>query len=267
MSRQIRTDCHRPGSIVPAHYEHVLSYNLPSMFNGGFKFALGIDCVRDKAQYDFHPDGSYTFVAPGEHRGSNCCLTKLHENGAVFAESMFENVDLNERRGAGRCSVCGASFVYGDCYRHVPTGEYVHMGHDCSDKYAMLYNRSAWELANDRAEQAIAVRVLKAKNAEERVKFLALHEGLAEALQQDHSILRDLSQKLTQYHTLSPKQIAFAFKLADEVKNPKPEEAHVVAPLGKGIEFEGEVVSLKSHESDFGPTLKMTVKVSTDKGT
>jgi len=235
----MRTDCHRPGAIIPAHYRHVLSYNLP--------LERGEDVLD--AENLFHCEGG---KYPCE--GTECCVEHLESIGQFVGTG-----------GRGKCSVCGARFNYGDVFQYTPTGEYLHMGHECSSKYAMMVNRSAWELKHARAEQALATQIQKRMNAEAVASFLAKHEGLEAALEFNHYISRDLKDKLRQYHSLSEKQIALAFKLASEPA--KVEEAHATAPTGKGITFEGEVVSVKAHESDFGVTMKMTVKVTTPEGT
>jgi len=58
------------------------------------------------------------------------------------------------------------------------------------------------------------------------------------------------------------------FKLAAEARAPKPEkrpEVNVPAPTGRTT-FRGVIVSVKTHESAFGVTLKCTVKVTTPEG-
>jgi hypothetical protein len=101
---------------------------------------------------------------------------------------------------------------------------------------------------------------------EPRAAFLAAHPGLADDLALDHPILRDMSSRLGKFGSLSDKQVAFAHKLADEVRHPKPAEQLVAAPTGKGIVVRGTVISVKEHDSQFGPVMKMTVKVTTPDG-
>ena len=96
----MRTDLHRPGAIVPAHYVYVLSYSLPTFENGWPIPAINVDLI----------------------------LKLKQEPNAIFAKT----------GGVGKCSVCGAHFIYGDLWRHTFSGEYIHLGHDCADKYSLL---------------------------------------------------------------------------------------------------------------------------------
>jgi hypothetical protein len=76
-----------------------------------------------------------------------------------------------------------------------------------------------------------------------------------------------MAQRFKTSCQLSDKQVAFALKLADEVRNPPPAERHVAAPIEEGRQVvRGRVVSLKVHEGHYGDTLKMTVKIETPDG-
>ena len=222
-----RTDIHRPGTIIPAHYVHVFSYSLPTTENGRPVPPINVDLV-----------------------------IKLKREGAKFAKT----------GGLGKCSVCGAVFTYGDVWRHEPSGEHIHLGHDCADKYDLLADRSAWEIENGRIRAAAAREVQKEVNAEARAAFLAAHPGLEVALQTKHRIIEDIADKFrNRYTSLSDAQVALVFKLADEVANPKPAEIHITAPDGR-VTFHAVVVSVKFHEGRFGKQEKMTVKTTTPEG-
>lgn len=116
----------------------------------------------------------------------------------------------------------------------------------------------------------------RARQADERVaradEFLAQHDGLAAALEVEHHILQDLSFKLHKYGDLSEKQVALALKIARESqeraeKRAAEAELLVAAPVGDArVTVEGEVVSVKWMESQFGGAFKITVKVTTDAG-
>ncbi len=97
--------------------------------------------------------------------------------------------------------------------------------------------------------------------------FLAANPGLRNALHIDHRISMDLDAKLMGFGSLSPAQIALAFKLYGEAMCPaRPSEINVAAPTGRQT-IRGIVVSVKEHRGEFGDTLKMTVKVTTAMGT
>jgi hypothetical protein len=269
MARKQRTDVHRPGAIVPADYRYVFSYQGPTTVGGWPEPSFGINCELDRRVVD---PKTRTIVKNGEHDadGRCCVVGLLHVAKVEFAQT----------GGTNRCSVCSTHFVYGDVWEHVPTGEHVHVGHNCAAKYEMLADRSAFELAQGRRRAAAATEITKHKNAEERAKFLTANPGLEAALElgiasRDSgqvssalSILSDLAGKLVQYRSFSSKQVALALKLAEEVKNPRPprpEEVKVDAPTGR-VTFRGRVVSVKSQEGDWGTTTKIAVKVQTPAG-
>lgn len=170
----------------------------------------------------------------------------------------------------GKCGVCGACYRHGALFVHTPTGDIVHMGHDCADKYECLMDLSAFQLERKRRDKAKATALIKTKNEKERAAFLAKFPGLEEALTIDHRIIADVAQRFTQYRTLSEKQVAMVIRIADEVRNPKPVEpadVNIKAPEGKRIDFEGVIVSAKVMDSDYGSQVKITVKVKTEAGT
>lgn len=261
-----RTDLHRPGAIVPADYEPVLSYSLPTSEAGWPIPSIGLDCA---SEYCYASQGVQAVQARTHLPSGRCCVRALED----VAKLAFVATG-----GVGQCSVCGARFVYGDAWQHTPTGALLHVGHDCADKYQLLMDRSAWELENGRVRQAAASALIKARNAEERAAFLAANPGLEAAFalaaelgakpgtkSSGLAILLDLEARLRQWRSLSEKQVTLALKLADELRRPRAEEAHVPAPEGR-LEVEGRIVSVKSYESDFGTSWKMTVKVETPAG-
>lgn len=246
-----RTDPHRPGAIIPADYEYALSFNLATTDGGWPIPSFGINCELDRRH---EVDGK---IVNGKHDpDGRCCTIGLRAVGG-------HRHALGG--GPGRCTVCGAHYIYGDAWIHVPTGEIVFLGHDCAAKYSMLADRSAHELALGRLRQAAAVQLLKAQKAEARADFLAAHPGLAEALEGDNAFLRDLKAKFTEYTELSDKQVAAALRVFAESKAPREEEKKVPAPTGKTT-FRGLVVSSKAHDTDYGTTIRVTVKVTTPDG-
>lgn len=257
MARKERTDPHRPGAIIPAHYEPVLSFSLASSEGGWPVPSYRINCVLD-GHFEVGPDGKQTTTwIPGTHGTGSCCVIRLRELGMTFALG----------GGPGKCTVCGAHYVHGDAWRHIPTGEIVFLGHDCAAKYEMLMDRSAYELEMGRRRAATARMAEQARRDELEKAFCEAHPGMAEAFGVEHAIIADLRGKLRQYGDLSDKQVALALKIAGEIKNPQEsaKEVTVPAPTGKTT-FRGVVVSKKRHEGSFGDTTKITVKVTTPEG-
>lgn len=269
MKKSQRTDEHRPGAIVPARYTHWNSYSLASS-SGGFAMpSIGVDCAQPYPIYTYDAKTDRSVVTGYEHPvcpdSGRCCVRSTHRHAEAEGRAIFGN--------AGKCGVCGACFVYGSMFRH-ENGEIVHMGHDCADKYEAMYDLSAWEVQRNRQEKALATAITAAKNEAERASFLDKFPGLAEDLALATSkdlpqtkgagILVDIARKFVTYRSLSPKQVEFVAKLANEIRNPpapKAEETKVEAPTGKGVEFEGEIVSVKNVEGQWGWSTKVTVKV------
>jgi hypothetical protein len=252
-----RSDIHRAGAFIPADYDHVLSYNLSHMADGWPVPSFGVNCQLDRRQVD--KDGRV--LANGEHNPNlRCCVVGLRMSGLKYAEY----------GSTGKCTACGAVFVYGDVWQHRGSGELVHLGHICADKYNMLADRSEWELVHDRAvasaKAASAAALTRKFRLDDEARFYDEHPGLRDELALDHPILRDLKDKVYRYGSLSEKQIALAHKLADEVRNPKPAEVLIPAPVGDKVVVRGRVVGVKSYESAYGDQLKMTVKVESPEG-
>lgn len=263
-----RTDPHRPGAIVPAEYRYVLSYEMPHTMEGMPSPGYRLNCERDRAVYEREviavqsgrPVFHLKLVKVGEHDADGrCCILGLRR---------IAKVSFASTGGDGKCSVCGARYVYGDVWRHEPTGDHIHVGHNCADKYQMLTDRSEWELMRDRRAAATAAAIkaeqTKAHNAEMRrlgQAFLEQRPELAAALSKEHPILKDMAEKLYRFGSLSEKQIAFAIKLGSE-----RQEVVVPAPVGRG-KVRGKVIKVKAYDGFHGGTTwKMTVKVETESG-
>lgn len=123
-----------------------------------------------------------------------------------------------------QCDHCGAWFHYGDVYQH-ESGELIVVGWQCSegafsyeDKQSLDHARMKRTIAGQRkrGEKAAAVRA-----------YLDEVEGLEDALQlgkadgcKEEGILADMRGRLLQYGPpLSEKQVAFAMKLAEQLRS------------------------------------------------
>lgn len=224
-----RTDCHRPGAIVPSNYAHVIFYALPDHNVPGDR-GLNVDFVRKL----------YTDETPREFYGA-----------------------------IGKCGVCGACFKYGELWRHVPTGDLVHLGHECAHKYELVADMDDWSAELESLKARRAAYIQGQLNARKRDQFLARHEGLREALETDHYIVRDIASRFRQWHEISEKQVALVMKLAGEAgeRAARPAEVNVPAPISdKRQTIEGVVVSVKDQETAYGITTRATIKVTTPEG-
>lgn len=246
-----RTDPHRPGAIIPAHYQDRVYYALPTTQGGMPVPGWNLEAMRN-----------YTAANP-----------------------MF--VREGGYGGAGECGICGSHFITGAIFLHDLTGQSLHVGHDCADKYDMMANWSEAMLEAKRRKDATAKAIATAQNREKRNAFCQAHPGLrealdfAEAIYEKHKennfleplpfgigIILDMERKLIRFRSLSEKQVALALKLANAIQNPpppKPEEVKVPAPEGRQT-FRGIVVGLRTQEGDWGDTTKITIKVETEAG-
>lgn len=230
--RARRSDIHRPGAIEPERYSYRGTYSCAGTEGGWPVPAWGVDHALN-VMSEVHAAGGKIF-------------------GAV-----------------GSCGVCGASFRHGDIWQH-ENGDLVHFGHDCAEKYECIADRRLWErelgVLRERSarEHEAAMKVERAAYNIERAD--KEFPGIALALETDHYIVRDIAERVRQYGKISPKQAELVFRLADEASRPKVEDKHVDAPVGSRIDFVGEVVSIKFVESDYGPQVKCTIKVTTDAG-
>ncbi len=255
--RTRRTDPHRPGVIVPSQYRYVLSYNCATSDGGWPVPSFGINCALDRrVELKDAETGKITYIN-GEHDDDGeCCQCGLLGAGKKVIS------------GPGKCAVCGAGFVYGDIWQHVPTGEYIHLGHDCATKYDMLADRSDWEAADAATRRRIQADITRAANDRRMVEFCETQPGLLDALNVEHEIVADIKRKLREYGSISTGQIALVRKIAHEVLHPEdapPPEVKIQAPAGK-VTFRGTVVSRKNQETNYGITTRITVKVTTPEG-
>ena len=229
--RTARTDVHRLGAIVPTDYIPLISYS-----GGG---ADGEPPINLKEVRAF------------------CEAIGWGREGHPSGKRMFGHV--------GKCGVCGAHYRHGDLYQHEPTGDLVHMGHDCAEKYELFAQREDWCAQLEAQKRARAAFVERKRRDERFAWFCAQYDGLAEILALDVPLLADMADKLRRFGDLSAKQIELAFKVARELRRPKREEVKIPAPEGKML-VRGRVVSKKLYEGAYGDTFKMTVKVQGEGG-
>lgn len=132
---------------------------------------------------------------------------------------------------------------------------------------------SATKRNKKRAEKQKARLAAIADRAEQ---FLNEHEGLRDALIQDHAILRDLNKALLTFGLLSEKQVDLAFTLARRIQNHKEQNEARMALLSNAspwesgrIRLEGTVVCTKKVEAFPSgrsiSTIKMIVELTDGK--
>lgn len=253
-----RDDIHRPGLIDPADYTYLFSFSYPGVVEPGFNLALlaavQTGATQQAPLYGVNDLGQIAIIG---HQPVTSPWGKL----PFFHKS----------NGAGGCDICGAGFRHGDVWQHNPTGEAVIIGHICAEKMGLVAGRGEWtrnqkEMAKLRKQAAYIAKKLAEKAAREAAaaQFLAGNPGLAEALTLSHRISQDLAAKLGTYGSLSPAQVALAFKLAAEASQRqavKAEIPEILPPSGR-VTIEGTVISAKEVFGPYGDQVKMTVEVS-----
>lgn len=231
MAKTQRTDEHRPSTIVPANYEYVTSYS------------VGVPDI-------YHA---------------------INVERVLAAQAIARDAGFAKFGSMGKCGVCGASYQYGDLWRHM-TGELLHVGHECASKYDMLADRTEWELAHMREQKLATVRRATVRGAKRRQLLLDQHPGLEQALAYDHHITRDIAARLQSKGKISDAQIALLFKLVNQGQQKQARlekqftERHVDAPIGR-VTFRGRIVSVKERDGFRGGVeYKATIKITDETG-
>jgi len=163
------------------------------------------------------------------------------------------------------CHHCSAHYAYGVCYRYIPTGELINVGHVCAANTFSLPDRVALNRRN--AERKVELARERARIAAKAEAFLAEHPIIA-ALNNDpgykSNFVKDVLAKLFTYGELSPRQVAaleaaqtkMQARQQEEAANPLP-----VSPCPTGrVSVTGTVLSLKDVDTDFGTTTRMLVR-------
>ena len=224
-----RTDIHRPGMIQPHLYNFIGWYYL------GLGGQAGVLALSDTLK-----------------------AFRLSEECWDFGALTFGHF--------GKCGVCGARFAMGEVWQHVDTMDFVHVGHDCAEKYDLVSGTN-WTALQDMRDRSLKAQKTAARNVKRKAAMALQYPGLEAALKTNHRIVKDIASRYEDGVTLSEKQVQLVFKLANQVaaRAAEPQEAHVSAPEGR-VTVRGTMVSKRSHESAFGTCLKMTVKVETPEG-
>jgi hypothetical protein len=226
----MRTDIHRKGAIVPTDYSYVMSYSLSTTQDGYPVPSYNVNCILD------------TNHAKSTHNGNCCLIGMFNDPTKKFAK----------HGKTGKCTICGAAYIYGDVWQHGPTGEYIHVGHDCADKMHSQ-DRQAFEHGRKKFvnDQIKLTRL---------AQFCEENEGmkLVFSCADKNHIIADMRSKVMEWGNLSEKQIAFAKKLADGILNPAPvvaEPEPLVLQEGRDT-YTGRFVAFKTSEGPYGYVLK-----------
>jgi hypothetical protein len=181
----------------------------------------------------------------------------------------------------GSCDYCGTAIV--NQFWIVgsnPAQKPFKVGCDCVEKVfkqdapivrAVRDAKSVHERAKRSEKRAVKAQAKREKIAAERAervaaalaKIEAEHPGFSEAIQNEHHIVQSIAGQLV--WGLSAKQIEVVLKIHADSK--RPPEVKVPAPVGGGRKrITGVVLSKKRSESQWGVTIRMTIKCEGEGG-
>jgi hypothetical protein len=181
-------------------------------------------------------------------------------------------IDLDGKmpyRKMHKCAHCGNGSVrWIAVVEHIPTGELVTFGAICVGRLEFTDHKQ-FRLARIKARaSATAVKVRAYKEREQTLKgspaLLAVVTDVENNEPWAGSFMRDIVAKLNKYGSLSERQIAAVTKARerDRERHQRKTTEPKAGPAPEGrVAVEGEIVSLKVREGDYGITQKMTVKL------
>lgn len=190
-------------------------------------------------------------MAYGEQRKYKALVKAAREAGELF------------EAGHGGCDHCGALYMHGVLIRHTPTGQYLRIGHQCAERFFGGFKdaRDAKRNIERRMRNIRKDREYQARTKLDRDAVLAVNPGLKACLALDHHIIADIAGRFERYGKISDKQIELVYKIARDVWTPeRPPIPTAPVVEGKGVEVEGEVLSAKVRENDWGVEYKMLVR-------
>lgn len=167
----------------------------------------------------------------------------------------------------GQCDHCGARIRYVAVLQHAPTGDHIAVGETClGNRFALAtadFHRMRKAAELDRAEHKI-LAAWTAYMAEHPTDWAALDAS-------ENGFVRNVLHKGRQYGNLSDRQfdaiVAAVARDADRAAEIAARPVEILANVPTGtVTLEGEILTTKWQDSDYGSTLKMLVKVETDAG-
>jgi len=153
----------------------------------------------------------------------------------------------------GTCDHCGAWFLYGAIFEH-DNGERIVVGNTCAVEAFGCDSRVEYD--RKRLVSRVKAGRERAKLEAKREAFLTNNEGLADALECEHYIVRDIRYKFSRYGELSPKQVALVFKISKETKEFEEKKEKQESELNDVVEgrreLTGKILMAKWYENAFG---------------
>ena len=245
-----RQDIHRPSAIDPADYTYMGSFiNNPPYTHDG-----DLACSPEELA-DYPQD---------------------HLDGACYGDLLNIRVSKDRPRDhTGQCDHCGAYINYCAVYRHEPTGQFIVTGHDCADNTMEWDGRRSLDLARQKKAME-AARKNKAEeeerrhNIEETRKLFPAAVDLLTNYEGHNTFIQDVASRFTRYGTTkritdgdysAQEKVMMAILNAHQRDKERAEEKAQAADVPEGrMVIEGQVLSVKEYDGDFGEQWKMLVK-------
>ena len=196
-------------------------------------------------------------------------------NRAILAAHMAQTGgQFSQHEHGGTCHICGANAIYMVNFYHRATNTYIATGNDCAAKMEMSYaGFNAFQVAVQDARQAHA-----GKN---KARLYLAEKGMAQAWAMysgeievptptpyEERTIIDIVSKLVKYGSISDRQMQYVETLLKKIPARHVQQAQWAqerasakpAPIGDRVTFTGTVIKVAFHDSQFGRSLKMTVK-------
>lgn len=238
----MRNDIHSTSRVIPADYDFIaFGYQHIEFFSG----MLPIFLMNERTKLQTH----------------------MTQTGGQFSQ----------HEHGGTCHICGANAIYMVNFYHRATNTYIQTGNDCAAKMEMSYSGfNAFQAAVQDARQAHtgkakARQILVDRNLQ---MAWAMYAGEVEvptvngAMPYEERTIIDIVSKLVRYGSSSDKALNYAESLLKKIPARHVQQAQWAqeraaskpAPTGDRVTFTGTVIKVAMHDSQYGRTLKMTVK-------
>lgn len=253
-----RTDIHSPKNFDPAAYSYVGSFD------------------------NFPEPGSFIGEWSGPYKtefGSVEALNPCHAIYTAAHKLMRERgakIHFDSDEGNSQCDHCGAHIRYVSIFKHT-SDELIAVGDTCAAERFGCDSRREYDIKRLREAAASERESVKAFGKASEFLNIAAPElvewMLTPEAEKVGGIFLDITRKLIRFGSISKKQVAFCGKLLQdyfqrqrnggktdrELQFDAEREAAEDCPNGR-VMITGIVLKEQMQESDFGETLKLTVK-------
>jgi len=186
-------------------------------------------------------------------------------------EIVHTSADGHTRAGTS-CDFCFTSIRWA-FFINSADGKEFKVGCDCVAKTHDSGLKSEVSKARREFKAETKRTALRVAAKERAAQFLAKHTGLETALKVEHPIIRDIGSKLLQYGSLSLRQVAFVFSLAEKAELAELDIVGCAQPpvldvpsFEDRVQLVVKVLSTRLDEGRFGTTLKALYQVRTPEG-